>query len=340
MKHALFAIFALPAIAFAHDATEEMGRAAKALLDSLSPEQKAQVSFPFATDDKSERVNWHYIPRERKGLSIKAMSEPQRALARALLKTGLSDDGYQKAETIQNLEAVMREMEKDTTGKRDPEKYFVSIFGTPGGKDPWGWRWEGHHQSFNYTCAGDAAPSMTPSFFGANPGIVREGSQKGTEALAKEEELGRALMKSLNAEQQKTALILAKAPGDILNIPGRNDTRAEGIAYADLNADQQKQLVSLVKLYLFRCRPDVAAEDWGHVEKAGLQNLHFAWAGEIEPGQPHYYRVQSGEFVLEYDNVQNGANHPHSVWRDFNHDFGRDILAEHYKDAHSSTESR
>lgn len=330
----LSSIAALSLPAMAHDATADMGKAANAFLAALTPEQKAQASFPFVSDEKAERINWHFIPKERKGLPLKTMTEPQRALAKALLKTGLSDDGYQKAEIIQGLEAVLKEMEKDTTGKRDPEKYFVSIFGAPGGKVPWGWRWEGHHQSFNYTCVGSAAPSMTPSFYGSNPGVVQEGPKKGTRVLGKEEDLGRALVKSLNEEQRKAAVILAEAPKDILNLPGRNDTKAEGISYAKLSADQQKQLTELVKVYLFRCRPDVAAEDWAKLEKGGLDKLHFAWAGGFELGQPHYYRVQSGDFVVEYDNVQNGANHPHSVWRDFSHDFGQDLLAEHYKAAH------
>jgi hypothetical protein len=156
----LSSIVALAMPALAHDATADMAKAANAFLAALSPDQKAQATFSFDSEAKGERLNWHFIPKERKGLAIKTMSEPQRALAKALLKTGLSDDGYQKAEIIQGLEAVLRQMENDTTGKRDPEKYFVSIFGTPGGKEPWGWRWEGHHQSFNYTCAGDAAPAQ------------------------------------------------------------------------------------------------------------------------------------------------------------------------------------
>ena len=150
-------LLALASSAFAHDASVEMAKAANAFLSSLTSEQKAQATFPFESDAKGERVNWHFIPRERKGLPIKDMTAPQVALARALLKTGLSEDGNKKAETIQSLEAILREMEKDTTGKRDPLKYYVSVFGTPGGK-VWAWRWEGHHQSFNYTSAGDAAP--------------------------------------------------------------------------------------------------------------------------------------------------------------------------------------
>jgi Protein of unknown function (DUF3500) len=333
MKY-LLPLLALTVPTFAHDATAEMARAASAFLAALEPEQKAKAAFPFESDAKGERLNWHFIPRERKGLAIKEMTGTQRALARALLGTGLSADGVKKAEAIQSLEAVLREMEKDTQGRRDPEKYYVSVFGTPGGKEPWAWRWEGHHQSFNYTCAGDAAPAMTPSFMGSNPGEVMSGPQKGTRVLAREEDLGRALVKSLSDEQRKVAVILAKAPADILNVPGRSDTKPEGISYAKLDDGQKKQLVEVVKESLFRARKDVAAEDWAKVEKAGLDKLHFAWAGGTERGEPHYYRVQAGNFVVEYDNTQNGANHPHSVWRDFDHDFGADVLAEHYKKAH------
>jgi Protein of unknown function (DUF3500) len=337
MKIALSAfLLAFTASAFAHDANVEMAKAANEFLASLTPEQKAQATFPFESDAKGERVNWHFIPRERKGLPIKVMTEPQRALARSLLKTGLSDDGFKKAEIIQSLEAILRVMEKDTTGKRDPEKYYVSVFGTPGGKGPWAWRWEGHHQSFNYTSVGDAAPSMTPSFFGSNPGEVREGERKGLRVLGTEEDLGRELVKSLTDEQRKTAVILAEAPKEIFNDPKRPDpTKPEGLPYSKMTAGQQATLVKIIKEYLFRCRPDVAAEEFAKIEKAGLGSVFFAWAGGFELGQPHYYRVQNTAFVLEYDNTQNNANHVHSIWREFGGDFGADLLRQHVREGHA-----
>jgi hypothetical protein len=329
-------LLALATSAFAHDANIEMAKAANAFLASLTPEQKSQATFPFESDAKGERVNWHFIPRERKGLPIKDMTEPQRALAKALLKTGLSDDGYKKAEIIQSLESILRVMEKDTTGKRDPEKYYVSVFGTPGGKDPWAWRWEGHHQSFNYTSVGDAAPSMTPSFFGSNPGEVREGERKGLRVLGTEEDLGRTLVKSLTDEQRKTAVILAEAPKEIFNDPKRPDpTKPEGLPFSKMTAEQQATLVKIIKEYLFRCRTDVAAEEFAKIEKSGLGNVYFAWAGGFELGQPHYYRVQNTAFVLEYDNTQNNANHVHSIWREFGGDFGADLLKQHVSEGHA-----
>lgn len=327
----LLAFFIAPLVLPAHDANVEMTQAANNFLAALPAELKAKATFPF---EGAERTDWHYIPRERKGLSLKEMSHEQRLLAHALLSTGLSHRGYGKAISIMSLEAILAELEQGRGPARDSERYFVSIFGTPG-KTPWGWRVEGHHLALNFTAATDAAPSVTPSFFGTNPGEVRKGPRTGTRILAQEEDLGRALVKALNDEQRKAAIILAEAPKEIFNDPKRVDpTKPEGLAQGKLNPDQQAMLVKLIKEYLYRCRPDVAAEEFAKIEKAGWDKVHFAWAGGIEPGQPHYYRVQSGNFVLEYDNTQNDANHVHSIWRDFDHDFGSDLLKAHLNAAH------
>src|SRR4030095_10273622 len=186
--------------------------------------------------------------------------QEQRLLAHALLATGLSHRGYTKAVSIMSLESILAELEKGKGPVRDPEQYFLSIFGTPG-VEPWGWRVEGHHLSLNFTAAGGAAPVMTPSFFGTNPGEVKEGARAGTRVLGQEEELGRTLVKSLTDDQKKKAIILAEAPKEIFNVPGRNDTKAEGIAWADLNATQREGLMKIVQEYVGRHRPDVAAED-------------------------------------------------------------------------------
>ena len=315
-----------------HAATTAMAQAANTLLAKLTPDQRVKAVFEFGD---AERKNWHFVPRERKGLPLKEMSPEQRPLALALAKTGLSDDGYRKATQIMALEVVLREMEHDTTGKRDPEKYFVSIFGTPGGKDPWGWRFEGHHLSLNYSSISDAAPTMTPSFFGSNPGEVREGENKGLRVLGNEEDLGRTLVHSLTDEQKKLAIIAVTAPAEVLNDPNRPDrTKPAGIAWDQLTAAQQAQLAQVIKAQLFRCREDVATAEWVRIEQAGFANVHFAWAGGIERGEPHYYRVQNDAFVVEYDNTQNHANHVHSLWRDWDHDFGGDLLKRHRDEAH------
>ena len=318
----------------AHESGAEMAAAANNLLVTFTPEQKQKASFEYPDE---ERKNWHFIPRVRKGLTLKEMTYEQRLLAQGLLATGLSSRGYAKAVSIMSLEAVLAILEKDKVGGavRDPENYFVSIFGKPG-IAPWGWRLEGHHLSLNYAIPNDGLPVMTPSFFGTNPGEVKSGPRAGTRILGTEEELGRTLVKSLTEEQRKVATVHTEAPKEIFNDPKRTDpTKPEGIPQSQLTPEQSATLVKIVKEYLFRCRPDVAAAEFAKVEKAGLDKLHFTWAGGLELGQPHYYRVQGGNFILEYDNTQNDANHVHSIWRDFDHDFGGDLLKAHVDAAHA-----
>jgi len=331
----LAALFAISPLAGAHDTVVagQMAHAAQYFLAALQPQQKEKAQFQFSD---AERKNWHFIPRTRKGLPIKEMSQAQRLLAQALLASGLSSQGYGKAVSIMSLEEILLELEKGSGPLRDPENYYFSVFGEPGGKEPWGWRVEGHHLSLNFSAEGDEL-SMTPSFFGTNPGEVKEGPRKGTRILAEEEERGRALVKSLDDSQRKEAIIMEAAPKDILNVPGRTDwTQAQGLAQAKLKPEQKEALAQLIHLYLERNRTEFAADEWAKAEKAGLDKIVFAWAGELEPGRPHYYRVQGPTFVLEYDNTQNNANHVHSIWRSFDHDFGDDLLKKHYEESHAA----
>ena len=327
-------------IARAHDAGQQMADAANWFLKSLKSEQKAKATFAF---NDEERENWHFIPRERKGLQIKEMSQEQRLLAYSLLASGLSEQGIMKAETIMSLEEILYQMEgeanpakrEETRVKRDPERYFFSIFGDPGVKGTWGWRVEGHHLSQNFTIKDGQLLRATPSFFGTNPGEVRSGPRAGTRILGKEEELGRTLAKSLNEEQWKKAFVDTVAPKEMITAAEHHvkPLSPEGISSDDLKPDQKDMLMAVVKEYLFRIRPEIAEEHLNTILTSGP--IHFAWAGEKERGQPHYYRVQGKTFLLEYDNTQNDANHVHSVWRDFAHDFGADLLQVHVEASHS-----
>lgn len=313
----------------AHSPAMDMHDAVSDFLAALEPEQRAEVIIPF---ESAERRNWHYVPRSRRGLSLKQMSASQREQAHRLVSSILSHDGSDTAWAIVDLERVLAVLEHNPRF-RDPELYYLTVFGDPA-HEPWGWRFEGHHLSLNFTVANGHAIATTPQFFGANPAMVREGSRAGFRALAAEEDLGRKLVKSLDPGQEKSAVILERAPSDILNVPGRNQTKAEGIAWSALLPAQRETLLALVRTYLDRCRSDVAEEAFSAIEASGLEHLTFAWAGGVEPGQPHYYRVQGPTFVLEYDNTQNHANHVHTVWRDFDGDFGDDLLAAHYATAH------
>jgi hypothetical protein len=306
-----------------------MVRAANDFLGTLTPEQKTKAVFTFAD---AERLNWHFIPRERRGLPLKEMTEAQRAAARRLLQTGLSQQGVTKADNIISLELVLREL-GGNPAVRDPELYFFSIFGTPNAREPWGWRMEGHHLSLNFTVTNDSLIATAPSFFGANPAKVLSGAKQGLRALAAEEDLARELMTSLDAAQRAKALIQTEAPRDIITMNSNdiNPLTPVGITVTELKPAQSALFVRLVHEYLNRMSPDLAAMRRTRMERTDFGKVTFAWAGSSDVGAPHYYRVQGPTFLIEYDNTQNNANHIHSVWRDFNGDFGRDVLREHYR---------
>jgi hypothetical protein len=320
-----------PATEAGERATEAMVRAADRFLESLTPAQREVALFPF---DDAERLNWHFIPRERRGLPFKRMTEQQRQLARSLLETGLGQRGMMKANTIMELENVLREL-GGNPAMRDPEQYFFSIFGSPTAGQPWGWRLEGHHLSLNFTVVGATLVATAPSFFGANPARVPTGSRQGLRALAEEEDLARALVTSLDAAQRATAVIASDAPRDIItgNLNQVDPLSPAGISTDQLDAGQRAKLVELIEVYLSRMASELAVTRRAALERTDFAHVTFAWAGSVESGAPHYYRVQGPTFLIEYDNTQNNANHIHSVWRDFAGDFGRDLLREHYRSA-------
>lgn len=322
----------------AHEAGTQMSAIARVFIAALTPEQKTKACFEFTSE---ERENWHFIPRERKGLPLKDMTPQQQLLAHALLNTGLGFRGTAKAVTIMSLEELLYQIEGADEAKRaaarerrDPEKYFVTVFGEPTDKGAWGWRVEGHHLALNFTIKDGQLLRATPSFMGSNPGEVREGALAGLRVLADEEELGRKLVKSLTAEQFKTALVAEKAPKDIITAAERKVSALEpaGLADSALNDEQKAMLARLINEYLERMRPEIADDTRAEIKKNGA--VYFAWAGGTERGEPHYYRVQGKTFLIEYDNTQGGANHVHSVWRSFDGDFGRDLLADHLRQSH------
>jgi len=311
-----------------------MSKAAIKFLQSLSPEQKAKAQFAF---EDSERSNWNYVPIERKGIPLRELTTEQRKVGMDLLHTALSDTGFNKAVAITQLELVLRQVENRPANDdhRNPEKYYFSIFGDPVSSSTWGWRFEGHHVSFNFSSKNNQLVSATPGFLGTNPAIVLSGPEKGKQILKDETELGFALLHSLDATQIGKAVIDKTAPGEILTASSRkamiNDPK--GILYSELNPAEQKIFMQLLSIYIHRYTRLFAVTMMREIEAAGLNNLRFAWAGEQQqpgPGHPHYYRIQGPTIIIEYDNTQNNANHVHSVIRDLKNDFGGDELLEHY----------
>ena len=334
------AIFAIVSITFvtptvhAHTPAEAMAEAATRFLASLTPEQRQKAEYDF---DGEERKGWHFIPKDRSGLALNQMKPHQQQLAFVLMHSAFSHRVASKALNIMALEQILHEMENNSP-RRDPSLYHFYIFGKPSTKDTWGWRIEGHHLSVSITVVNGKHIAATPSFFGANPGKVMQGPHKGLRVLAREEDLARELALSLNEEQRKAAIISTEAPDDVINGPGREATALEpkGLSARKMTQDQQKLMMTIVREYVNNLRPELARADLQKIRKAGPKNIHFAWAGSLTPGEGHYYRLQGPTFIMEYDNTQNDANHIHCVWRDFENDFGEDLLKKHYDKAHAN----
>jgi len=328
----------IPMTANAHEITApaaaaRMARAAGNFLDALSSGQKKAARFTFEDD---ERFNWHYVPRSRKGLALKDMTSDQRRIAMQFLKVALSQSGYLKASNIIALESVLREIETWNWLGRDPEKYYFSFFGQPSETGTWGWRFEGHHLSLNITIVKGNLFATAPRFLGANPAQVAAGNLKGLRPLEKEELLARTLVKRLNREQQIKAVFSDRAYRDILTAGDAQVSAPDlvGISAGELDESQLELLVGLIAEYASVLPDEIASQRMGTIGRSSWDRIYFGWAGGLEAGQPHYYRIQGPDFLIEYDNVQNGANHIHTVWRDFDGDFGRDLLREHYDAAH------
>jgi len=326
----LLTAFAVGSVISAQRASAAIVSAAAAFLENLTPEQRSQATFVF---DADERVRWHFIPDEnfpRMGLPLGAMSDPQRQLAHDLLRAGLSQRGYLTYTGIIELEGLLRTIEGGGRLARDPDAYRFSVFGTPSAVDAWGWRVEGHHISLHFTMV-DGAIAASPSFAGTNPAEVRDGPQAGRRVLGTQEDAARTLVMALDAAQRSRAIFDTEAPRDILteNMSEVEPLSQTGIPAMAMTAAQRALLMDEVGAFTSLMADDIAGERTAKVRAAGVENITFAWAGGTARGDQHYFRVQGPTFLIEFDNTQGDGNHVHSVWRDFDGDFGRDLLREH-----------
>ena len=307
----------------------------KKFVSTLDEKLKSKCMFGY---DDNERYNWNFVPTTRRGASLYDLDDNQKKLLDEMLTVFLSEQGYKKATGIMSLEGILREVEGRKTDDtfRDPKKYFVSIFGTPEMNSLWGWRLEGHHLSLNFTYFNGVIEASTPGFMGANPAVVPSGSRKGLETLKDETELGFALLKLFSADQLKTVVFSANALPEIVTGNSREAKLLEpkGLLYKDMNADQQKAFIRLLNVFVKNYELGFSSKLWEKIQKAGVDNLSFAWAGATSPGGGTYYRIQGPMLQVEYDNTQTQANHVHTAVRDLTNDFAGDILKEHYKKEH------
>lgn len=317
---------ALWASAYVEQTGSRMAVAADRFLDALARSQSEKAVFAF---DSPERLNWHFIPKERLGIAIKELTPVQHALAFGLISTGVGGGGYLKATTIMSLEQVLQELEQGKGPVRDPERYFLTIFGTPSDRGKWGWRVEGHHLALNFVLEDGKIVAATPSFFGANPAEVRQGPRQGVRTLADREDTALRLVQALDGNQKKVAIVSPEAPKDIraAGTPQPPTDAAPGISYNDLTGDQRNLLRTLVESYSSDM-PDEVAKSWlDEIRRASPEGIKFSWSGPADRTQPHAYRVQGPTFLIEFNNTQNGANHIHSVWRNMLGDFGIPLVA-------------
>ncbi len=325
----------------------EFRRATATFLAALRPPSRTLATFAF---EDPRRVDWHFSPRERSGLSLGQMDDDERRAAHALLRTMMTPLGYGHALGVIGLEEVLREQERAAGGDgsyRDPSKYYWSVFGDPSGSDPWLLRVEGHHLALNFTGVADRGLVATPFFLGANPAEVLHGPHAGTKLLARFEERARSLLQALTPEQRAIALIATTAPADVLFGPGKAaPDLTRGIAFSALGSPQISAAIELATAVLGEVPiatppaapvdPQVAPFVDPQVAALAVGVTRFVWAGGVVPGEGHYWRLSNPAYVFEYDNTQDGANHVHALWRDPRNDFGADWLALHHATEHGS----
>ena len=319
-------------------AASNLAAAARAWLDGLDETQRDAATFPF---EAAERFAWGYTPGPRAGLALGDMRPSQRAAASALVAAATSPRTAREVSDIMALESVLGALERETgragSDRRDPELYWLAVFGDPGSSGPWSWRIGGHHVAIHLTVADGAVIGVTPSFLGANPATVPHGPFAGTRTLAAEEDLARRVLSALTPAERAAAIVADTAPADILSGIGRHaDVRnvPVGIRQADVGRAGRAAVEALIRHYVDRSPREVAARAWDRVIAGGLGDVAFAWSGPEEAGRGHYYAVRGPAFVIEYDNTQNEANHVHSVWRELANDWGEDLLARHLAAGH------
>jgi hypothetical protein len=313
------------------DDVAAMVNGADQFLTSLSDEERGRATWAFESE---ERERFHFVPDEtyeRNGFPLEDMSPEQRELAQALLATGLSQSGHMTANEIIQLEAILEEREGGGQFSRDPDLYYVSVFGTPSTDGTWAWRFEGHHLSLHFTVIDGGITVSAPTFFAASPAEVTEGPHTGLRPLGALEDAGRALLASLDPSQREVAILEDVAPTNIVRgVEAAPDPLTPvGIVATALTPAQQDLLMDIVEFYTGVMADDIAALRQAKIQDDGIENITFAWAGGTEYGDVSYFRVQGPSFLIEFDHTQRDPNHIHSGWRDFDGDFGRDMLREH-----------
>jgi len=317
------------------DVTAELTAATTRFLDVLGPEQRSAAQRPLSDD---EATSWHFVPGRYAGVEMGALDAAQQHAAHDVLRTMLSATGFAKSMAIVDLENVLREMESRPgrpATKRDPRRYALLVCGDPAAGD-YAVRFQGHHLSLRMMVLDGVLVAHTPHFLGTNPHRAPEEWAR-VAPLGREADPARELLALLTPAPRDVAVFAAEAPADVLLGPGKAPAAMgarRGVAWRELREDQRAKLWELLELHAGVLRGPVAAQELARIRERDLAELSFARAGSTEPGEGHYYRLHGARFAIEYDCTQNGANHVHVVWRDFDRDMGGDVLQQHLREHH------
>ena len=315
-------------VAFADDGTDKPGLSMAAavlkLVEILPADQQQKLMYKY---DDPERLNWHFIPRDRNGIVLWDLNGDPRKAAEELVKVGLSAAGHAKVLQVRSLEEVLYLFEGGEEdyrrNRRHPHKYHITVFGTPGPTGLWGWRFEGHHLSLNFSIQDGLVVSSTPEMFGANPALIDAGPGRNLRILAGREDIARQILKACNEEQKKQMWVSETAPDDIrgAGAPQPVVEAAVGLKYGDMSPEQQRLMKALIGEYLSAMPAQVVRDRLKAIERSGMEDVRMAWWGDSEVNKRHHYVIQGGSFIVEYNNTQNDANHVHAMWRSVGGDF-------------------
>lgn len=328
MKNLSILFLLLLFISSSYSQNSKTEKIANQFIASLSDSQKEKAIVNF--EDES-RTKWHFFPStmySREGIPLKELDDDQKDLLQKLLKTYLNTNGYKKTNEAIEAEGILNDLENNPS-MRDTGLYYVTFYGEPNIEKPWGWGFEGHHLSLNFTIDGSDI-SYVPMFHGASPAIYKD-----KRFLKNEEDIALKLVNLLDKDQRVKAILSDEALDDIVS---GNKTeiiplKTEGLSASEMNDAQRKILFRLIRQYISSMPEPLANARMKSIEVEEIEDIHFSWAGKTELKAPHYYKVQGKSFLIELDNTQNNANHIHSVWRNFDGDFGRDLIKEHYRNS-------
>ena len=334
--------------------TSSMIAAVTALLASLSPAQRAAMSFPVESDRWRGWQNTE-LHVEDYGLRLDEVPDRVREAVMEVLRASLSAEGYEISRAVMRLNRFLGDL-VGCPAVLGEWSYTFCLFGVPSATEPWGWQLFGHHLALHCLVLGRQM-TLTPAFLGAEPAYADTGPFAGTSLFEDEERAGLALMRSLSPEQQRRAIVAHSMVGgdlpagrrhfaDNLHLGGAHqDNRIvpyEGLQGSALSAALRRQLLDLIAAYIAPLPHGPRAARMEEIERH-VGETHFCWIGGRDEDSPFYYRIQSPVVFIEFDhhagvfltNAEPAKFHIHTIVRTPNgNDYGIDLLRMHYAQQH------